>query len=135
MFMKTDDQIVDELKGASVGLMMMSESDYPFEIVQWKESGEPTDEHLRSISGMENDAEVERQRVDQFFRAAMQEADWKSEAELTLAKRFKRLIEVLKDNLHDLRVYRIGSRDIRVIIVGKSSQGTWLGLSTRVIET
>jgi hypothetical protein len=135
MFMKTDDQIVHELKDASAGLMMMSESDYPFEIVQWKESTEPTDEHLRSVSGAESDAELERQRVDQFFRAAVQESDWKSEAELTLAKRFKRLIEVLKDNLHDLRVYRIGSRDIRVLIVGKSSQGTWLGLSTRVIET
>lgn len=133
--MKTDAQIIDELKIASAGLQMMSESDYPFDIVQWTDAAEPTDEHLRKVSHAESDAEIERQRVDHFFRVAVQEAEWKSEKELTKAKRFQRLVAVLKDNLHELRVYRIGSRDMRVLIVGKSSQGTWLGLSTRVVET
>lgn len=114
---------------------MMSESDYPFDVVQWTDAAEPTDEHLRNVSHAERDAEVERQRIDHFFRVAVQEAEWKSETELTKAKKFQRLVEVLKENLHNLRVYRIGSRDMRVLIVGKSSSGSWIGLSTRVVET
>lgn len=115
--------------------MMMSESDYPFEIVQWTDAEEPTDEYLRTMSNSDKDAEVERQRIDGFFRVAVQEAEWKSEAELTQAKRFQNMVGVLKDNLQELRVYRIGLHDMRVLIVGKSPQGTWLGLSTRIVET
>jgi hypothetical protein len=32
-------------------------------------------------------------------------------------------------------VYRIGEVNMPVYIIGKSSSGSWLGLSTRVVET
>jgi hypothetical protein len=41
----------------------------------------------------------------------------------------------LKAELTDLRVYRVGSTDIDVYILGKHPSGAWLGLKTKVVET
>lgn len=133
--MKTDEQLVKELKELTEGLLFMSESDYPFEIVYLEGKTELSQQQLRELAGTAADAPVETRTVEEFFRAAMSEPEWKKGQDLALARRYQSIVRLLKESLAELRVYRIGAIDIPVFILGKSSEGNWMGLSTRVVET
>ena len=73
--------------------------------------------------------------VDGFFAIATQEEDWHDEEERETAKRFQNLVRILKQNLSQLQVYRVGSIEIDVYIIGMTPGGDWAGLSTQVVET
>ena len=133
--MKSDVQIVSELREASAGLLFMSESDYPFEVVLWEGRSEISPEFLRQLTYEASDAAVQTQAVEEFFRVAASEAEWRGAKELVEAKRYQAIIKLLKENLSELKVYRVGQTNIPVYIVGKSLSGNWLGLATRVVET
>lgn len=121
MELRSDDEILEELKTATAGLFVMSESDYPFEIIRWDgQIGAITPEYLRRLSGVPADSPIEGTDVDHFFRMSGQ---------------FQSLAILLKESLSDLRVYKVGTINIPVYIVGKSAEGNWLGLSTRLIQT
>lgn len=132
--MKSDEELLEELKGATRGLLFMSESDYPLEVFEWT-TAEPTREFLRKLAGKDSSAEVETQGAREFFRASVSEADWKGEAELATARKFQKLLRLLEATLSDLKVYRVGTIDINVYVAGRAPSGNWLGVSTRVVET
>lgn len=133
--MKTDEQLVAELKELTEGLLFMSEADYPFEIVYLEKGREPEPQYLRELAGAAADAPVESKTVEAFFRAATSEPEWKRGQDLVMARRFQSLVRVLKENLSELKAYRIGAINMPVFILGKSGEGNWIGLSTRVVET
>lgn len=133
--MKTDDEILQELKAASDGLLMMSESDYPFEVVRWDEVHEPSPAHLRKMSGQADDAPVISDSVENFFRAAVTEREGQRPEDQQTARKFQRLLQAIKDHLEDVSVYKVGEINMPVYIIGRSPSGHRLGLSTRVVET
>lgn len=116
--MKSDEEIIEELKQQTKGLLFMSESDYPFETIYWKGLSEISAQYLRSLTGQAEDTPVEIVSVDEFFRNTMFD-----------------LVRTLKDSLDELKVYRVGKINIPVYIIGRSKTGNWLGVSTRVVET
>ncbi len=129
----TDEKLLEELREATRGLTFMSESDYPFEVVRWEK--EPTPEFLRGLTKEAADAPVETTTVADFFRVAASEAEWKNAELLAAAKKFQALQRLLEKNLKDVKVYRVGSVNVPVYIVGRGASGGWLGVSTRVVET
>jgi hypothetical protein len=133
--MKTDEQILNELEGGIAGLSFMSESDYPFEVLRWDSVKEMTKPYLRGLTNQSSDAQVEIESLEDFFGPAASETDWKGVQELETAKRYQALMRLLKDDLEDVRVYKVGRVNIPVYIIGRSPKGSWLGLSTRVVET
>jgi hypothetical protein len=133
--MKSDEEIIEELKRMTDGLLFMSESDYPFEIFHREGQADMSPEYLRELSGQPADTPVEVKSVDDFFRVAVSEPDWKGEAEIAVAGRYQALLRLLKESLDELRVYRVGVINIPVFIIGRSKTGNWLGISTRVVET
>jgi hypothetical protein len=50
-------------------------------------------------------------------------------------KRFQNLVSVLKQNLSNIQVYRVGSVSIDAYIVGVTDGGDWAGLCTKLVET
>ena len=96
----------------------MSESDYPFELVQWGAPDEITPEFICSLTNESADASVQETDVDSFLREDFQD-----------------LAELIKDNLTNPKVYKVGRINMPVYIVGRSPEGNWLGISTRVVET
>lgn len=132
--MKSDEQIMEELRQAAGGLMMMSESDYPFEVVNWEQSAEVTPDFLRGLTGQPQ-AIVSVESVEDFFRAALKEHEGQAERERQAVEQYRRLLLVLAANLADVRVYKVGEINIAAFVVGKAPSGRWLGLSTRVVET
>jgi len=134
--MKSDEQVCRELREATEGLLFMSESDYPFEIIKWEGAEEVSPERLRRIAGQDaTAAPVEERTVEDFFRVAVGEPEWKGKAELATARRYQELVRLLEGELAGVRVYRVGEINIAVYAVGRSSEGNWLGVSTRVVET
>jgi hypothetical protein len=75
-------------------------------------------------------------RVDDFFAIiATQEDNWHDEEERETVKRFQNLVSILKQNLSQLQVFRVGSVEIDVYIVGVTGGGGLAGLSTKLVET
>jgi hypothetical protein len=132
--MMTDEQLLNELREATRGLTHMSESDYPFEVFDWGRA-EPTPEFLRGLDGQPSGAPVETRTAEQFFRTPASEPDWKGAEELAVARRFQALRRLLEAHLSDLKVFRVGTINMPVYVAGRSASGSWLGVSTRAVET
>jgi hypothetical protein len=133
--MKDDKVMIEELKGLTEGLLFMSEADYPFETFYREGSTDISPQSLLELSGQPTDSPVEVTSVDKFFRVAVSEPDWKKDQELAVARRYQALLRLLKEELDDVKVYRVGRINIAVYIIGRSRAGNWLGISTRVVET
>ncbi|RCJ36904.1 nuclease [Nostoc minutum NIES-26] len=130
-------EITKKLKQASDGLLFMSESDYPFEVFFWSAQAKETltDQKLLQLTGHSQDVLVETVDLDYLFRNSAQEKDWHDRQQKETVKKFQSLVETLKANLSDIQVYRVGTINIDVYIVGKTPSGDLAGLSTKVVET
>jgi hypothetical protein len=133
--MKSDDEVIEELKRATEGLLFMSESDYPFETICWKDLTEPSPTFLRNQAGLSDDAPFETISLDDFFQVAASDADWRSTESRQAAVKYRNLIALLRENLDNVKVYKLGRVNMPVYIVGQGKTGNWLGISTRVVET
>jgi predicted nucleic acid-binding Zn-ribbon protein len=122
------DLIATQLKQASQGLLFLSETDAPFEVISWQTQEQLTQAKLLQLTNHPPDAPVEMQTIDEFFARATAEEDWHDQDERETAKRFQNLVSILKQNLSQLQVYRVGSIDIDAYIVGVTDGGEWAGL-------
>ncbi|WP_377482018.1 MAG: nuclease A inhibitor family protein (plasmid) [Microcoleus anatoxicus] len=129
------DPITAQLKQASEGLLFSTESDAPFEVEEWKTQGKLTPAKLLQLTNHEPDAPVEIVSVDEFFAIAIVEEDWHDEDERETVQRFQNLVSVLKQNLSNIQVYRVGKINIDAYIVGVTPSGNCVGLSTQLVET
>lgn len=129
--MKSDEEILKELARAADGLWYLSESDYPLEPVRLEGTSEPSDDRLRELAGADAHARVETRSLEGFFRdgAAVRAGERPAPAS------FRGVLRALRENLSDLKVYRVGDVNIAVYALGRSAGGSWLGVSTRVVET
>lgn len=132
---KSDEEILAELKRLTEGLLFMSESEYPFEIVYWKGLREVTPKFLLGLSGQAEDAPVETVSPDEFFSVAMSEESWRAAEGRAEAERYRALVELLKESLDELKVYKVGRIRMPVYIAGRTGTQNWLGVSTVVVET
>jgi hypothetical protein len=89
------DSIATQLKQASQGLFFLSETDAPFEIINWQTQGKLTPAKLLQRTNHPPDAPLEILAVDDFFAIATQEEDWHDEEERETVKRFQNLVSVL----------------------------------------
>jgi len=130
-------EITEKLKQASDGLLMMSESEYPFEVFLWSnQAQEPlTNQKLLELTGHPPETSVETVDLDYLFRNCAVEKEWHDDIQKQDVQKFQSLVTKLKDNLTDIKVYRLGTIDIDVYIVGKTPSGDLAGIFTKVIET
>jgi hypothetical protein len=130
-------EITEKLKQASDGLLMMSESEYPSEAFLWSnQAQEPiTAQKLLELTGHPQDSPIEEVDLEYFFRNCAFEQEWHNELQKSDVKKFKTLVESLKENLKPIKVYRIGTINIDVYIIGKTLDEDLAGVSTRVVET
>jgi hypothetical protein len=133
--MKTDEELFGALKEATRGLLYMSESDHPIEVIRWDGSEQLSPEYLRKAAGADSSAIVEETTMEEFFRVPAGEQEWKNEAQLAEARKYRRLRRLAEENLTGIKAYRVGEINIGVYVIGRSAQGNWLGITTRVVET
>jgi hypothetical protein len=126
--------ILDTLKQASAGLQYTSESDYPFQVFSWP-LDTLTPKKLLAQTGHSKDTAIQLEDFDKFFAQAAQEKDWYGPEEKKAVAQYKHLVHILQTTLSNIQVYRVGQIELDVYIVGKTPDGSFAGLSTKVIET
>lgn len=129
--------LVAELEKAAKGLLFPSESDYPFTVLLWPGEGRkaPTALKLLSLLQREDVSESEEQDFDYFFRNVTRYQDWHAPEKRQEIDRFKHLANLIKTNLTDVKVFRLGQVEIDCYIVGRTKSGDLVALKTTVIET
>lgn len=133
----SNDELLDKLKLATDGLLFMSESEYPFEVFVWqsKEKQLLNPEFVLSKLNKPSDTKVEFVDLDSFFDVATTEEDWHSKEDKEIVKKYQNLVKIIKENLSDIKVARLGDIEIDVYIIGQVPSGDLAGLSTKIIET
>ena len=130
-----DSELIDQLSKASEGLLWLSEADYPFETIYWEDLDDISSEKILQKSARDLATNVEVRELDQFFQRVTEEKDWYEEAEMAECRRYQELVTFLKTHLSDIKVYRVGSCEINIYILGKTASGAIAGLSTISVET
>jgi hypothetical protein len=127
---------VTALKKASKGLLFPSESDEPFAAFTWgKADGKLTPDKVRKLAKHDADDPVEEVSPADLFKDLTEEQDWHGKKEKAQVKKFRDLEQTLRDQLADVKVFRVGETNIDIYIVGKTPEGEWAGLETRAVET
>ena len=126
---------LSHLVAAADGLLVASESDEPFAPFVWPGPGPLTPAALVAHLGLPPDTPVELGDLDRFFGPRARERDWMSDQERADAARFAALRDRFLDLLASPTVYRVGTVEIRVFIVGLSADASVVGLQTTVVET
>lgn len=133
---KNDDaSLSGKLKSLTEGLSYMSESFYPVEPYA-RAAGEGAPDAAELAKGREGeDAAISELDFDSFFGNYTQDQDWWDEEERATAKKFQALVAFLKENLKEIKVYRVGDVEADVYVVGKTASGDYAGVKTKIVET
>jgi hypothetical protein len=132
--MKTSDT-TEALRKASQGLLFPSETDAPFEPIEWPgEQGKPEKARVLELSKLPANTPVKTKSVDAFFKEATKEQSWHDDEEKADVQKFKQLVQTLKESLSDVKVFQAGKTESDVYIVGRTDSG-WAGLKTKVVQT
>jgi hypothetical protein len=124
------------LAAAVKDLLYMSESDEPFEVVQWQGGREHFDAaQVLKCTGREASTPIQVLGLEDFFKGLTREQPWHGEAEKADAARYRNLLATLQQHLAETKVFRIGRIQVDIIIIGRTTTGKWAGLKTKAIET
>lgn len=127
--------VLEALQSAAQGLLFPSETDAPLEPFFWPEPAPvtPSVELVASHAEVEAKA-IKTQSLTTFFKPTLAEEEWHNAQEKAEVKRFQALLDVVKQSLEAVKVFRIGKVEIEVYVVGRVSDG-YAGFKTKVVET
>ncbi|WP_158546181.1 nuclease A inhibitor family protein [Adhaeribacter pallidiroseus] len=132
----SSEEIKAKLQELTTGLCYQSEADYPLEVVQFEVALPDilTEKELVALTGNAAKRPVEVTDVASFFRHV---TTLNNETPLVdnTAKQIVILQAFCEQHLQNTKVYRIGSRILTALLLGKSSNGLLLGLQTTIVQT
>jgi len=124
------------LEAASRDLSYLSESDEPFEVVQWKApQSDPSLAQVCRLLGQGDCDAAGEMPLEEFFRDLVCDQDWHGPEEKAEVEKYRRLLAVIKERLSGTRVFKIGRIEVGIFIIGRAQDGNWVGLKTKAIET
>ena len=126
---------IETIAAAAEGLIYISETDADIEPVTGDLCDSVTASDVLKISNAAEGTPIEERRADEFFARLTQIRDWYGDREKERAEGFAKLYDVLKQQLRELRVFRIGSVQIAIYVVGIDNSGRLAGVMTRAVET
>lgn len=124
-----------QIRQAVKGLSYTSETDAPIKLFAGSAADAVTQENLLSQLGKPSNTPVETRNFDDFFAQLTALQDWFGDEEKANAAKFAALRDLLKNNLKDLNVFRIGETELDVYVVGLSAEGNLTGIKTQAVET
>jgi Nuclease A inhibitor-like protein len=127
--------LLNQLQQACEGLLWLSESDYPWETIYWDHISDLTSETLLQQINRELSTRIEIIALEEFFAQATQKQDWHEAVEIEEVERYQNLVQILQENLQDIKAYEVGEVEIDVYVLGKTNSNTIAGLKTKVIAT
>jgi hypothetical protein len=129
-------EAITALREAIQDLLYISESDEPFEVVAWKDVREPLcQRRLLELSEHSSDSHVQVGSLDAFFKDLIKEEQWHGEDEKSDVRKYRKLVQTIRNYMPDALVVRVGQTTIDIYIVGHVPEGHWAGVKTQAIET
>src|SRR5688572_2886819 len=92
------------LKKASQGLSYQSEKDAPFTTLAWEVEGKLSKKKVLELGKHPADGPVEEMKLEEFFSNLIKNQDWFGTEEKAALEKYRRLREVIKENLTDVKV-------------------------------
>lgn len=114
-------------------LFFPSETDAPIEAVSFDKTSDPR-AFLRDRQTDKAD-QIAETDFEEFHNMYGVEKDWQNEIQKQFAKRFGAALNLMDENLENIKVYRLGSVRIDIYILGRFQNGSIIGLKTSVVET
>ncbi len=129
------DEMTDLLKTACEGLIYISETDS--EIVPFIADKIKDTSHDGILQFCNADRSSVIEVIDEagFFRRLTEHKDWFGQREAARADRFLKLQQTLRSYLTDIKVFRVGSVRIEIIVAGFDKSGRVAGVRTFAVET
>ena len=128
-------RLLEEIKKASKDLYYISETDAEICAFDGGKSEEISAEIILELTKSEKDAKVEERDFDEFFERLTKIHDWFEEEETENANRIAYLRDLLKNNLRDLCIYKVGEVQIKIYAVGLNAENDLFGIQTEAVET
>jgi hypothetical protein len=132
---RTDAALLAALADAARGLLLLSEQDAPFTPLRLVGSGPLTPARVLAALGLPPETPVEQLRLEQFFAPLTRVREGADAEAAAQAKRFAALQRLLAAELADPTVYRLGTVEVIVLLLGQAPSGSILGLRSTLIET
>lgn len=141
--------LVKDLEEATRGLLYVSESDHPFQVVVREDAAD----YVRNVEDLKRELRIPAYRPGQAgtlqgtLGKRAQHRPGETPEEAAQADRYAALLRLLGERLQDVRVYRVAGPDatvngqgdlvgaIDVYVVGRTSDGDLVGLRTVSVET
>ncbi len=128
--------ILEDLILATIdGLFYVSETDAPFTIFKGEKTEEFDGSFFKKSQKISSTKPTEEVDFEMFFEKLIIEKDWFGEKERKRMKRFIDLKNLLKENLKNLKVFRLGKIKIDIFIVGLDEENKIFGIKTNAVET
>jgi len=120
---------------AADGLLFSSEADYPLEPFVWTDSVPFSPDALYKLTTLPPSTPITKEEINDFFAPMLHLPPDATVEARNRVKRFRSLVRLLRRNLSDLAVYKLGTVEMPTFIVGRLANGTSAGLRTTVVET
>jgi len=116
-------------------LLWISEADHPWLVVRLGTGAELDLPHTLTAAASRVGCEVQRLVIENFFARATHVQPYHTAADRITIERYQALVRFLTGELANANVYRVGAIDVDVYAIGRSLEGEWVGVATKVIET
>ena len=128
-------ELITQLELASKDMLWLSEAEYPLQIIYWQNTDEFDRNTLLKRYNYPADTKIAIQEFYSFFDSVTKPEPWHNEAEQLEVKKFQTIVDLLAQNLTDLKVYLLAEVEIDVYILGKTKERAIAGLTTKIVRT
>lgn len=116
----------NDLENLVKGLVCQSESEATFTVEEWQNRDPKANTGKKAGNTC---------TVEEFLGPKAKAEKWHGEEEKQQVKGFKSLKAYIDKNLSETAVYKIGGVEKDIYIVGKTGDGKWVAIKTKVVET
>ncbi len=127
--------VLNALKKASRGVLLVSEIDSPYRPFLWEIEGSLTKKKLLEKADLPEKAKVDEIDFETFMASYGSEQKWHGAEEKAMALRYQDLAKTLREHLSHLKVFKAGDSKLKVFVIGKTEDGQWAGLEAIALET
>lgn len=124
-----------KIKSIVKGLYYISETDAEITPFVGEKAETLTAKEILKQTNKTADTAVEERDFNEFFARLTKIQDWFGDEEKETAEKFAELEELLEKNLHDLKVFKIGTIQLDVYAVGLDDENNLMGIKTEAVET
>ena len=125
--------LAERIKKACEDLYYISETDA--EIFPFVGEKADTTDAATLLRQIKSDAPVEERDFEDLFQRLTEMQEWYGDEEIRSVNKFKDLRDLLKKNLRDIKVFKIGRIELDIYIVGLDEEDILTGVKTKAVET